>query len=76
MLDMRDEKITVSKSEVLTVAGSMWRRPEHKSSRRIERSLFDLENDPNETSNVIDSQPEVVERLKKYAESHKNRFYK
>jgi len=47
-----------------------------KSSRRIGLSLFDLENDPNETTNVIDSQPVVAERLKKYAESHKNRFYK
>jgi arylsulfatase A len=45
------------------------------SSREIELSLFDLENDPNETTNVIDSQPEVAERLKKYAEAHKSRFY-
>jgi arylsulfatase A-like enzyme len=36
---------------------------------KIELSLFDLEDDPGETKNVADANPEVVERLKKLAEA-------
>ena len=36
--------------------------------RNIELSLFDLESDIGETTNVADKHPEVVERLKRYAE--------
>jgi arylsulfatase A-like enzyme len=35
---------------------------------KIELSLFDLEDDPGETKNVADANPEVVERLKKLAD--------
>jgi arylsulfatase A len=42
---------------------------------KIELSLFDMENDPYETKNVLDEYPEVAEKLKKYAEQHKKQFY-
>jgi arylsulfatase A-like enzyme len=38
-------------------------------------SLFDMEKDPLETTNVIDKFPEVAARLKAYAEQHKKEFY-
>jgi arylsulfatase A-like enzyme len=38
-------------------------------------SLFDMEKDPLETTNVIDKFPEVAARLKSYAEQHKKEFY-
>jgi arylsulfatase A len=38
-------------------------------------SLFDMEKDPYETTNVIDKYPEVATRLKMYAERHKREFY-
>ncbi len=41
----------------------------------IELSLFDMENDPNERENVIDKYPQIAERLKQFAEQHKNKFY-
>jgi arylsulfatase A-like enzyme len=41
----------------------------------IELSLFDMEADAFETTNVIDRFPEVAARLKGYAERHKQRFY-
>jgi len=41
----------------------------------IELSLFDMENDPYETSNVIDQYPEVAEKLMTFAEMHKNKFF-
>lgn len=43
--------------------------------RRIGWALFDLEADPLETTNVMAEYPEVVERLKAYAEAHLNTFY-
>ena len=36
--------------------------------KNIELSLFDLESDIGETTNVADQHPEVVDRLKRYAE--------
>ena len=42
----------------------------------IELSLFDMENDPYETTNVIDENPNVKAELMEYAELHKQRFYK
>lgn len=42
---------------------------------KIELSLFDIEKDPYETTNVIDQHPDVAERLKKLAEEHKQKFY-
>jgi len=38
-------------------------------------SLFDMEKDPLETSNVLDQYPEVTARLKGYAEQHRQQFY-
>ncbi|MBI4874325.1 MAG: sulfatase [Acidobacteria bacterium] len=42
---------------------------------KIELSLFDMEKDPNETTNVLDQHPEVAARLKGYAEQHRREFY-
>lgn len=42
---------------------------------KIGLSLFDMEKDPYETTNVINKYPEVAEKLKKYAELHKEQFY-
>ncbi|OVE76198.1 hypothetical protein BVX97_02065 [bacterium E08(2017)] len=41
----------------------------------IDLSLFDMEHDPYETTNVIDKYPEVAKRLKALAEAHKNKYY-
>ncbi len=41
----------------------------------IELSLFDMENDPYETTNVIETHPDVAEKLIGLAETHKARFY-
>ena len=41
----------------------------------IELSLFDMERDPFETSNVIDKYPEVATRMKVYAEQHRKQFW-
>jgi hypothetical protein len=44
-------------------------------SNKIGLSLFDMQTDPVETTNVIDKYPEIAEKLKKFAEQHKERFY-
>ena len=44
-------------------------------SNKIELSLFDMKTDPVETTNVIDKYPEIAEKLKKFAEQHKEQFY-
>lgn len=41
----------------------------------IELSLFDMENDPYETTNVIDKYPDIAEELMGFAEQHKAKFY-
>jgi arylsulfatase A-like enzyme len=38
-------------------------------------SLFDMENDPHETANVLDRYPEVAARLRQYANRHREEFY-
>ncbi|MBN1124961.1 MAG: sulfatase [Sedimentisphaerales bacterium] len=38
-------------------------------------SLFDMKNDPYETTNVINTYPEISKRLQYLAEQHKQRFY-
>lgn len=43
--------------------------------KKIELSLFDMENDPLETTNVLDKYPDVATRLKQFAERHKQEFY-
>ncbi|NOU36913.1 MAG: sulfatase [Kiritimatiellaceae bacterium] len=42
----------------------------------IELSLFDMKNDPYETTNVISRYPEIAERLRVLAEDHRDKFYK
>jgi len=41
----------------------------------IELSLYDMENDPFETKNVIEQNPEVKQDLMKYANAHRKSFY-
>ncbi len=43
--------------------------------RQIELSLFDLKNDPGEQHNVIHEHPEVAEKMQRFADYHKKRFY-
>ncbi len=43
--------------------------PGQNRRKRIELSLFDLENDIGETTNVADQHPDVVDRLKRYADT-------
>ncbi|MCF7847421.1 MAG: sulfatase [Kiritimatiellales bacterium] len=49
--------------------------PGKYENRQIELSLFDMKNDPYETTNVIDKHPEVAEKLKTLAEAHRKKFY-
>jgi arylsulfatase A-like enzyme len=42
---------------------------------QIELSLFDMENDPHETTNVIAKHPDVAARLQGYAARHRQEFY-
>jgi len=49
--------------------------PGKYTQKNIELSLFDMDNDPYETTNVLDVYPEVAERLKHYAEKHRQKFY-
>ncbi|MCW5965932.1 MAG: sulfatase [Bryobacterales bacterium] len=42
---------------------------------QIELSLFDMQNDPKETTNVIDKHPEVAQRLQEFARQHQQEFY-
>jgi arylsulfatase A len=44
-------------------------------TKRIELSLFDMERDPNETTNVIEQGPDVAARLRVFAERHRREFY-
>ncbi|MBS3762825.1 MAG: sulfatase [Planctomycetes bacterium] len=41
----------------------------------IELSLFDMENDPYETTNLVEEYPDIVERLKGLAEAHRGRWF-
>jgi hypothetical protein len=41
----------------------------------LELSLFDMENDPHETTNVLGEHPEVAAKLREYAERHREAFY-
>jgi hypothetical protein len=41
----------------------------------IDLSLFDMEHDPYETTNVLDKYPDVARRLQGYADAHRARFY-
>lgn len=50
-------------------------QPGKTENREIELSLFDMENDPMESKNVIEDHPEVAIRLHELALAHKERFY-
>lgn len=41
----------------------------------IPLSLFDMESDPFETTNVLEKYPEIAARLQQYAERHRKEFY-
>lgn len=44
-------------------------------TRRIELSLFDMEKDPYETTNVLEKYPQIAARLREFAEQHRREFY-
>jgi arylsulfatase A-like enzyme len=50
-------------------------KPGKYKQARIELSLFDMEKDPFETTNVINEHPEIAAKLKGLAEEHKKRFF-
>ncbi len=50
-------------------------KPGVYEQKRIELSLFDMQADPYETTNVLAKHPEVAERLKKLAEQHRKQFH-
>jgi len=44
-------------------------------TEQLPLSLFDMERDPHETTNVIAQYPEIAERLRGGAEQHRREFY-
>ena len=50
-------------------------QPGKYETKEIELSLYDMENDPMESKNVLENNPEVAEKLVQFAESHKKKFY-
>ena len=50
-------------------------KPGKYRQEKIGLSLFDMEKDPYETTNILDKYPEVANRLKQYAEKHRQKFY-
>ncbi len=50
-------------------------KPGKYAQKRIALSLFDMVNDPYETTNVIEKHPEVAAKLKALADGHKKRFF-
>jgi arylsulfatase A-like enzyme len=59
---------------VLVEAGNDGAAGKYKQAS-IGLSLFDMENDPLETTNVLDRYPDVGKRMQGYAEAHRARFY-
>lgn len=49
--------------------------PGKYEQKDIELSLFDMENDPYETTNVIGENPEIAEKLMAFAAVHKAKFF-
>jgi arylsulfatase A-like enzyme len=49
--------------------------PGKYTTKRIELSLFDMEKDPYETTNVLKEHPDVAARLEGYAEQHRREFF-
>jgi hypothetical protein len=56
-------------------AGRKRRRSRQYREAKIALSLFDMENDPYETKNVLEQHPDVVRRLQGYADEHRRKFY-
>ena len=50
-------------------------QPGRYDTASIELSLFDMENDSYETTNVIDQHPEVAKQLQTYAERHRDMWW-
>jgi len=50
-------------------------KPGRYARSYIELSLFDMENDPYETTNVVDRHPDVLARLRDMAEAHRAHWY-
>ncbi len=50
-------------------------KPGKYRQAQIGLSLFDMQNDPNETTNVIDKYPEVAAKLQALAEKHRQTFF-
>ncbi len=51
-------------------------KPGRYENKRIDLSLFDMENDPYESKNVIKDHPEVAAKLKAIADAHNAKFFK
>jgi arylsulfatase A len=49
--------------------------PGRYRQKTIELTLYDMENDPYETTNVIEKYPEVADELFGYCEMHLKEFY-
>lgn len=49
--------------------------PGKHERKSIELSLFDMVNDPNEKTNVIERYPQIAARLQEFAARHHERFY-
>jgi arylsulfatase A-like enzyme len=50
-------------------------QPGKYQQAEIGLTLFDMKNDPYETTDVIEKHPGIAQRLKNLAEQHKQRFY-
>jgi arylsulfatase A len=50
-------------------------RPGKYETKKIGLSLFDMESDPLETTNVMEAHPDVAEKLQRVAEKHRDTFY-
>ncbi|MGD1978963.1 MAG: sulfatase [Akkermansiaceae bacterium] len=50
-------------------------QPGRTVAKQIEFSLFDLKNDPKESTNVMSNHPEVAKRLEALALKHRKEFY-
>jgi arylsulfatase A len=59
---------------VLVEAGNDGKAGTYRQEQ-IGLSLFDMQNDPYETTNVIDQHPDVAQRMQEYARQHKEQFW-
>jgi arylsulfatase A-like enzyme len=50
-------------------------KPGKYRTARLPLSLFDMETDPYETTNVLEKYPEIAARLQGWAEEHRKQFY-